>query len=192
MGKNRCHYCGGEIEDGVLKCKHCGEWLVPPEERPQYPNETQSDYVVEYKDKTENKHGIGCIITVIVVLVFLVVTAVTSPSENEHRQEIKSSIAEYARGEASKKLQDKESLSAFVGSLMLSSDALVQAFVDQYCTIDIKNYGVFSLGYLQIANEDKPKLVSIGALGRIFFLLDYKDIAKEKHKSTNNNGDKDA
>jgi hypothetical protein len=23
----RCPYCGGEIEEGVLKCKHCGEWL---------------------------------------------------------------------------------------------------------------------------------------------------------------------
>jgi uncharacterized membrane protein YvbJ len=23
----RCPYCAGEIEEGVLKCKHCGEWL---------------------------------------------------------------------------------------------------------------------------------------------------------------------
>jgi len=26
----KCPYCGGEIEDDALKCKHCGEWVAPP------------------------------------------------------------------------------------------------------------------------------------------------------------------
>lgn len=25
-----CQYCGGEIVMGARKCRHCGEWLVPP------------------------------------------------------------------------------------------------------------------------------------------------------------------
>ena len=25
--EGKCPYCKGEIEVGVLKCKHCGEWL---------------------------------------------------------------------------------------------------------------------------------------------------------------------
>ena len=26
-GLTKCPFCAGEIENGVLKCKHCGEWL---------------------------------------------------------------------------------------------------------------------------------------------------------------------
>jgi hypothetical protein len=29
----RCRFCGGEIEAGVKKCKHCGEWLIAREFR---------------------------------------------------------------------------------------------------------------------------------------------------------------
>lgn len=25
----KCRFCRGEIEEGVQKCKHCGEWLDP-------------------------------------------------------------------------------------------------------------------------------------------------------------------
>ena len=25
--QDKCPYCKGEIEPGVMKCKHCGEWL---------------------------------------------------------------------------------------------------------------------------------------------------------------------
>jgi hypothetical protein len=26
----QCFYCHGEIDEGALKCQHCGEWMAPP------------------------------------------------------------------------------------------------------------------------------------------------------------------
>ena len=31
----KCPFCKGEIESGVLKCKHCGEWLDPEKQKKQ-------------------------------------------------------------------------------------------------------------------------------------------------------------
>ncbi|MCM1291395.1 MAG: DUF805 domain-containing protein [Prevotella sp.] len=33
---NKCPYCGGELAPGAQKCRHCGEWVVPSQQRNYY------------------------------------------------------------------------------------------------------------------------------------------------------------
>ena len=49
-----CNFCGGEIQDKAIKCKHCGAWLDKTPQslnRPHYQdNNTTADLTKKYKD----------------------------------------------------------------------------------------------------------------------------------------------
>lgn len=168
-----CHYCGGEVDEGAMKCKHCGEWLVPPEERVTLTDSEQPSGVAS---KPKGNHGRGCLLAVVVALALALLAFFTMPSEKEHRQEIKSSITEMARDKAQETLKGESRAVSMLASLVLNSDAIVQTVLDQVLTIDIDNYGLFALGYVSQRGSDSKHLVSIALFGKIFLLSDYGDI----------------
>lgn len=115
-----------------------------------------------------------------IAILIVVVALFTMPSETEHRRELKTNIAEYARTYVNKELRKQDNLSFFLGSLVMSSDAIVETVIDRLVVIDIRNYGIFSLGYVELPDKDeKQHLVSIACFGKVFFLADYKDFEKE-------------
>lgn len=121
------------------------------------------------------------LIAIIIAIFIFAIAFFTVPSEIEHRKEVKDNITELARVYAKEELRSQDDLSFFLGSMVLESDAIMETLVDKYITIDINNYGIFSLGYIELPDEEEGKhLVSIGCLGKVFFLADYKDVFKHK------------
>lgn len=122
------------------------------------------------------------LLPILITFLIVVVALFTMPSEMEHRKELKTNITEYARTYVNKELRKQDNLSFFLGSLVMSSDAIVQAAIDRFVVIDIRNYGIFSLGYveLELPDEDYQKhLVSVACFGKVFILADYKDFDKK-------------
>lgn len=142
--------------------------------------EEETTYIV-----AEEKRHRGCIILSIIVVLFMVVALLTVPSEMEHRKELKGNIAEYVRNYANEELQKQDGLTFLLGNFMMKSDVIMETLIDRFFVIDIKNYGLFSLGYITIANKDESHLVSIGALGKVFCLLDYKDMHENMQEIKN-------
>jgi len=172
----KCPYCGGEIEQGVRKCKHCGEWLVPDTGQSIGVNAASAD---EGK-RNKRHHHYGCLISLLLVVALMIGAAVSVPSKREHREKINEALADYARTYASKTLQEQGNLSSMIGQLLMGQDALMQYVIDSYVETEIKNYGLFSLGYVKLKSGGERKLVSIGALGEVFILADYTDLPLEE------------
>ena len=61
----KCSFCGGDIDDGVRKCKHCGEWQS--EEDRKKAAKMIGDAV---QDADNTVSAYGCLLAVAVVLIF--------------------------------------------------------------------------------------------------------------------------
>lgn len=123
------------------------------------------------------------LIAIIIAIFIFAIAFFTVPSEVEHRKVVKENLTELARVYGKNELRSQDDLSFFLGSMVLESDAIMETLIDRYIAIDINNYGAFSLGYVEMPENEEKHLVSIGCLGKIFFLAEYKDVFKQdKHK----------
>lgn len=177
-----CPYCGGEIDAGVRKCKHCGEWILPNTVQPTEPSLAAS----QEAPRPRRRRHYGCIISLLVVLALLVAAAVSVPSKREHREEINEALVDYARTYAQKSMRGSDSFDVLLAQLLMGSDELMEYVIGSYVETDIENYGLFSLGYLRLAGNSERTLVSIAAFDEVFILADYTDIPFDKLKSLKN------
>lgn len=180
--RDRCHYCGEQIDEGTTRCPHCGHWLVAREQQPEEEACAEQQNEHEETGKPTGRHR-GCLTYFLIILILVIVAFVTNPSKREHKEEIRSSIIEVVRDYADDKLQQKDAFTSLLGSVMLSSDFLVQTIMNQFLTIDIDNYGLFSLGYIKAKENNKSKLISIAAFGKVFMLTDFTDLQKQINES---------
>ncbi|EFN90854.1 hypothetical protein HMPREF9018_0677 [Prevotella amnii CRIS 21A-A] len=144
--------------------------------KPIYNNATTQEHEPNFQS-VKKKKSHGCLIGFISLVVILLILCFTCPSKDDHKKALTDVITQ-TLDDAKQKLNDDSDLTGidqtFTTMFLSSIDQVVKSSIDSL--LKVNNYGVFSIGKINFAGQEK--IVSLGILNHVF-TLDKQDIEQE-------------
>lgn len=144
--------------------------------KPIYNNATTQEHEPNFQS-VKKKKSHGCLIGFISLVFILLILCFTCPSKDDHKKALTDVITQ-TLDDAKQKLNDNSDLAGidqtFTTMFLSSIDQVVKSSIDSL--LKVNNYGVFSIGKINFAGQEK--IVSLGILNHVF-TLDKQDIEQE-------------
>jgi len=197
QGKKNCPYCGEEIMYTAKKCKHCGQWLI--KECPHCHNWIKATarkckYCKQWIDKNneyedgEQQHSsfqnmlnscggcfTSCLSKIIIIVIFCVGAHILLPSETNHINKIKTTIAENMNSQFAARGTEWGELVKINGYYLLYGPNFEQEVItmlDERYSFKIYDFIVISFcDMIAKENEEEETTVSIAGFGIIIPLV---------------------